>query len=122
VLLAAAVDQGFESDASPDVEGGDTFRGVHLVPDQGQQIDPERGDVDRNLADGLGGVGVEQNPVLVGDAGEFGDGLQGAGLVVGQHDRYQHGAVGDRGGERRRLDPALDVDGQLGDFDAVQPV
>jgi hypothetical protein len=37
------------------------------VSDQSQQINPERADVDGNLADGLGGVGVEQRALLTSE-------------------------------------------------------
>jgi hypothetical protein len=52
------------------------------VADDGEQVDAERGDVDGDLSRGLGGVGVEREAVAVRDAGEVGDGLDGAGLVV----------------------------------------
>ncbi|MEU8403492.1 hypothetical protein AB0C28_50660 [Nonomuraea sp. NPDC048892] len=37
------------------------------MPDHGEQVDAQRLDVDADLADGLGGVAVQQRPVLAGE-------------------------------------------------------
>jgi hypothetical protein len=63
---------------------------------------------------------VQRHTVVARDAGESGDRLQGAGLVVGQHDRDQDGARGDRGGQVRRVHLAVAVDGRVGHLDPVQ--
>lgn len=49
-----------------------------------------------------------------------GDGLEGAGLVVGCHDGDQHGVGGERGGQGVGGDDAVVVDGQVGHVHAVQ--
>ena len=51
-------------------------------------------ELDRQVPDGLHGVGVERHPVLVGDGGELRDRLHGADLVVGPHDAGQGDVVG----------------------------
>ena len=58
------------------------------MADHGKQVDARLAHVDRDLADGLGGVGVEERSVLAGDVGQLVDGLQHAGLVIGGHDRH----------------------------------
>jgi len=60
---------------------------VYFVPDHGREVHAEFGHIDRDLVGGLGGVGVEQRTVGVGDPGELG--LQGSGLGVGEHDADQ---------------------------------
>jgi hypothetical protein len=64
-------------------------------------------------------VGVEQGAVVVGDAGQVGGRLPGAVSFVGEHDRDQGGVVGDRGGQRRRVDVSVRVAGQVGDLHAM---
>jgi hypothetical protein len=54
---------------------------------------------------------VDRDAVGVGDAGEFGDGLDGAGLVVGQHEGDQDGVRGDRRGQIVRVGQARAIDG-----------
>jgi hypothetical protein len=61
------------------------------VTGDGEQIDAPGCCVDGDLPGRLGGVGVEQDAAGMGDAGQFGDGLQHTGLVVCCHDRHQHG-------------------------------
>jgi hypothetical protein len=51
-----------------------------------QQIDAERGHVDRHRTDRLHGVGVEEHAVLVGETRQLGDGLERTRDVVGGHD------------------------------------
>jgi hypothetical protein len=92
------------------------------VPDQGEQVDAECAEVDRDLPDSLCGVGVEQHPVGVSGADEFLDGLDGSGLVVRQHDGHQGGAWRDRGLQFLRINQAVPIDGQDGDLSAVQPM
>ncbi len=62
-LVAAAVDEGGEADlgvAAADVEGADPLGAVELVGGKGHQVELVVVHVDREAADGLGGVGVEE--------------------------------------------------------------
>ena len=61
-----------------------------------QKIDAELIYVGRNLADGLGGIGVKQDAVLMGDSGAILDRLDRADLVVGMHDADEDRARRDR--------------------------
>jgi hypothetical protein len=94
------------------------------VADDGEEVDGEvvDVDVDGDLADGLGGVGVEQDAVPASDPGQLADRLDGAGLVVGVHDRRQHRRRCDGGLERLGVDEAMAIDGKGGDPEAVEPV
>jgi hypothetical protein len=67
--LPATWDEGFEKHPGTDVEGTHALGGVYLVADHAEQVDAKSAHVDRDLADGLGGVGVEERSVLAGDAG-----------------------------------------------------
>ena len=51
-------------------------------------------DVDGDLADGLDGVGVEEDALLVADFADLADGLDDADFVVGVHDGDEDGLVG----------------------------
>ena len=63
-------------------------------------------------ADRLDGVGVERGAVLVRDARELGDGLDGADHVVGEHHRGE-ARVGAEGGlVGVEVDDAVVVDGR----------
>jgi hypothetical protein len=64
---------------------------------------------------------VEQGAARVGDLGEFTDGLDGAGFVVGVHDRYQRCPLGDRGFQFGGIDQAVLVDRKFSDPESVQP-
>ena len=58
---------------------------AHLVRRQGHEVGTEYRHVDRNAAQRLGGIDVQPGAVAVGDRRRLGDGLDHAGLVVGQH-------------------------------------
>ena len=81
---------------------------------------PLAGEVDRNLADRLHGVGVERHPGVGRDRGQLGDRLYGADLVVRPLDA-DHGDVGAvrgrgaRGSGRRRSRPAASTGSQVDD-------
>jgi hypothetical protein len=89
-FLPAAVDHWLQRGPGPHVKDGDPLWRVHLVPDHGQQVCPQRGHVDGDLADRLGGVHVQQPAMGVHGVRDLADRLQRPGLVVGQHHRHQH--------------------------------
>ena len=90
----------------PHVERTDAFGRVHLVPDDRQQVDAQIVDARRHLPDRLGRVGVERHAVAPRDLGDLGDRLERADLVVGVHDRDQHGPRLDRSRDVARVDEA----------------
>ena len=110
-LVGAAVEERGEADVAADEEDAGALRGVHLVAGDGEQVDVlERGlgaEVEGELAGGLDGVGVEESAGGVGDGGEFGDGLDDAGLVVGEHDGDEPRVGAEGGCEGGGLDEAV---------------
>ena len=95
------------------------LRSVNLVRRDRRQIDVVLNHVERNLADRLHRVGVEQHAALMAQRADFADRLQHANLVVGGHDRDQdrlviHGAL-----QVVEIDPAILLHRQIGDAEAV---
>ena len=86
-LLEAAEELRRELDAMAHDERADAERAVEFVRGEGHRRRAECAEVDGELADDLRGVGVEGDAVLVADGGEFGDGLEDAGFVVGRASR-----------------------------------
>jgi len=118
-LVAAAV----QNRAQPrprapaaDVESADAFRTVDFVGAHRQQVDVHRVDVDRQHADALRGVGVEEDLALPSQRADLGDRLHRADLVVDVHDRDQHRVVADRVRHLLRIETAGGVDRQVGHF------
>ena len=66
-------------------ECADAERAAELVGGDGHRGGAEFAEVERQFAGGLGGIGVERDVVLVADGGQFGDGLDDARFVVGEH-------------------------------------
>ena len=120
--MAAAVDLRIKPDPGvllADVQGADALGAVHLVTAEAQQVDAHFLDVDRNLADGLHGVSVEEDALFLA---KFADGLdrqQRADFVVGGHDRDKDRLVGHRFADLLGRDLAELVHGQVGDLEAV---
>ena len=106
----------------------DSDRRADLVPGQGKRVETAGGEVDRQLADGLDGVAVHRDAVLVGDRDDLGDRLDGADLVVGPHhgdERDGFRVAVQRRVERVEPDAAEAVDRQpldLGALVAGQPL
>src|SRR6185369_4125854 len=110
-LVRAAVEHGRESHAAPDIEDADSLGRVELVAGEGEEVDvleeAVRADVERELAAGLDGVGVEKSAAGVSDSGEGVDGLDNASLVIGVHDADEARVGLERGEKRGGLDGAL---------------
>mmetsp|Transcript_36943 Transcript_36943/g.119160 ORF Transcript_36943/g.119160 Transcript_36943/m.119160 type:complete len:513 (-) Transcript_36943:27-1565(-) len=114
-LLAPAVDDRAQADAglAPDVEGADALGAVHLVGRDGQQGDVHLGHVDRDLADALGAVGVEEDTFVLADLANLIDRLQDTDLVVHVHDGDQRGVWADRLLQLLQVDDAVGAHGQV---------
>jgi hypothetical protein len=84
------------------------------VAGDGEEIDAELGHVGRNLADGLGRVGVKQDAALARDARALCDRFDGADLVVGVHDGDEDRARRDGAAQIGGIDAAGAVDRQVG--------
>ena len=105
-FLTPAGRGGGEARPAPDPECAGALRAVELVRRDREQIDAERGHVDRQLAGRLHGVGVEQGAVPVRDVGQLRDRLHRADLVVGVHHGDERRVAGDGRLQSRRLDDA----------------
>lgn len=103
----------------------DSLRPVDLVRGEREQVDAERIGTDRDPAERLHRVGVHQRPRVasmhgLGDPGNI---LDGAHLVVDEHDGNQKGLVGDRGRHQLGGDAAVAVaggDGERGQTDGLE--
>ena len=62
---------------------------MKLVAGERERVDVEFAHIDGDVAHGLHRVGVEGRTVRVGNGGELANGLDGADLVVGEHDRNE---------------------------------
>jgi hypothetical protein len=80
---------------------------------------PFGAEIERELAGGLDGVGVEECSGSVGDGCEFSDRLNDAGLVVREHDADEFCVGADGGFECGGFDNALRSGLEEGDFDFV---
>jgi hypothetical protein len=72
--------------AAANIQRAHALRPVDLVAGEREQVDVVGLHVDGNLADGLHGVGVEDDALLVAELADLGDGLDDADLVVRVHD------------------------------------
>src|SRR5579863_61483 len=121
-LMAAAIDNGGNLNAgifSADVQRADALGPVHFVAGDRHEVDIHLVHIDWNLADGLGGVGVEDDAALMTELADFGDGLHDADLVVGSHDGDQNGFVIHGALEILEIDQAVFLHRQVSDAIAV---
>lgn len=121
LLLTATVDDGQKTNArlSSDVECTDALRAINLVTRDRQQVNVHLVDVDRHLAEALGGVSVEESLVSAAHRTNLLDGLLDSDLVVhvdnGTHERVRSQSclqlvkIDEAGGE---------FDGKVGDLEA----
>ena len=115
-------------DAVADEEDSGSLRGVHLVAGDGEEVDVLEGsgevgpaEVEGELGGGLNGVGMEEDGGVVGlgETGKLADGLDGSGLVVGEHDGDEL-CVGAEGGfEGVGIDEAVGGGREVGDVEAA---
>lgn len=82
---------------------------------EGEQVDLERVDVDRDFAGGLHGVGVEINIGFFGDAADVFEGLDGAEFVVSVHDGDEGGFWAEGGAQAVGRDEAVAIYGEVAD-------
>ena len=93
-------------------------RPADLVPGDGQRVGAAGGEIERELAERLDGVGVKRDAVRMRDGGEFTNRVDRADLVVGPHHRDHRDigrVLGDGGGQRVGVHPAEVVDLQPAD-------
>lgn len=118
-FLTAAQKVGGEGSAGLQVQGAHALGAADLVSREGSRIHAELLHIERHLAQGLHGIGVEEGAALVGQRRQLADGLDGAHLGIRRLHRDEHRVVGERLGQRRGLDEALAVGAQVGDEHAL---
>ena len=114
--MPAAVELRAQPDARParpDVQRAAPLGAVHLVGAHGHQVDAVVLHVDGHLADALGGVAVKQHAAFLGELADLPDGMQGADLVVGVHQRNEDGVVAEGVLDVVDVDPAVPIDRQI---------
>ena len=105
--------------APADVQRAHAAGPVELVSGQGQHVDVLGVHVDRQVAHGLDGVHMEGDALFPAKRPDLSDGLDGANLVVGEHDGHQGGVRPDGGGHVGYLYNAALAHRQQGDLEAV---
>ena len=94
------------------VERAHALGGIELVAAQAVEVHAQRFHVHRDLAQGLDAVHVQRHASLAGETGDFGDGLDDAGFVVGVHNRDQHGLGAQRAAQVFGIHRAVRAHGQ----------
>jgi len=125
--VGASVEKRRQLYALVDEKQAGPLRRVHFVPGEGEQVDVFElaGEVNRKLGSGLYGVGVDEDlrAILFGEgfrkARDFADGLNGSGLIVGEHYGDEPGVGCECGFEGCGVDDAAGVRCEVGDFDAA---
>ena len=118
--MATAFEQGEEANlgvAAADVEGTYPFGAVELMGGEAEQVEVVGLDVEGEFADGLGGVGMEEDAVVVAEGADLADGVKGTDLVIGGHDRDEESLIGEGLCHLVGADGAVLVDGEDGEFD-----
>ncbi len=94
-LVGPAVEERREADVAAGEKDSGALGGIELVAGDAEEIyvlqRTIKAEVEWELACGLDGVGVEEGSGSVSEVGQFGDGLDGAGLVVGKDDADEAG-------------------------------
>jgi hypothetical protein len=85
---------------------------------EGHQVDLQLGEVDVDLAGGLGRIDVEDDALLAADLADLGDRLDHADLVVHEHHRDHHGVGADGRLQHLEVDQAVFLDVEVGGLEA----
>ncbi len=119
-FLAAAGDEGQERHAAPEEQDANALGAVKFVPGEAHHIDAQAAHVKVEETGGLHGVGMHHDaaveflrPLLHG-GGDFGNGVDGANLIVGVHYGNNGGLAGDGVIDSLRVNLAVVINGQAG--------
>ena len=110
-LLATTCVLGGECHPVAHPERADALRPVNLVCGEREQVDVQHLGLERDPAERLHGVGVDQRP-RIAPAHRLGDRrdiLDGTGLVIDEHDGNQDGLGGDGRRDGGRVDAAVSI-------------
>ncbi len=117
-LMAAADQQRLEWGAPAHEHRAYSLGSVHLVGADGEQVAAEAADVKGDLARALHRIDVEESTCRAGDSSDFFNGLQDAGLIVGQHHADQAGFGPEGALNVRRIDEAAGLRRDVSRFDS----
>ncbi len=118
-FMSAPEKQRLERSIFADVQRAHAFWPVELVCGDREEIDFEFADVDANFARGLHRIAMKINIRFESDAPDFGDGLDGAELVIRVHHGDENGFGAKRAAHILGIDNAVTGDREPGDFDAL---
>ena len=91
---------------------------MEFVAADHQEIGAQSAGVDRDLAHGLDRVAKQRRTRGMSQTRDFGNRLQGADFVIGEHQADQAGTGVDGGGKTFRLGHTLGVGPDFGGFDS----
>lgn len=120
-LLTTTADDGFQSDSWPttDVSCTNAHGAVDLVGGDGHQVNVHGVNVNGDLANSLGSVGVEEDLLGPAKLADFLEGLDDANLVVDSHDTDDGGVGSDGSLQLRHVDQAAALHWEIGHFEAL---
>ena len=117
-LLVAADNIGLKLGPALDIQHSDAFGGMKLVGAERQEIHPQLANIHLEFAGHLNGVGVAEYSLAAAQGGDFLDGEEHAGLVVGHHDRND-GCIGpDRALQEMQVERTIAFHRQIGHLEA----
>ena len=118
-FVSATVDLRLQALLGPraDVERTDALGTVDFMGGKRHQVDRPVRQVNRHLARTLGGIDVEQGPVFTHALADGRDVVDGAQLIVDQHQRHQEGVLAQCLADRLRSDQPIGVGQQISDID-----
>ncbi len=122
-LLAAAGELGRREDAVSRHQRTHPLGAVRLVGAEADQVHPEAVEAEAEPAQTLDRIGVDQGTRVAGadGAGDRGDLLDGADLVVGQHHGHQDRVGPDRGSHLGGIDPPAPIAADHGQLGGTRP-
>ena len=118
-LLLAAIEKVLKLHATAHIQKADALGAVDLVGRRRQHVDAQLVHVDGLMAEGLHRVGVEGDARLVGGRRQLANRLDGADLVVGEHDGGQDGVRADGRLEVLNAHESVLVHGKIGHLEAL---
>src|SRR5580765_2001061 len=97
-FMAAAIDHRSKPHRGvlANVKCATPFGAIKLMRGQGSQIDIGTGDIQRNLAQGLHSVRVEEHTALTAELTDFFNRLKHASFIIGRHNADQDCLVSER--------------------------
>ena len=118
-FLLTAIEEVLKLHAAAHIQKADALGAVDLVGRRRQHVDAQLVHVDGLMAEGLHRVGVEDDARLVGGRRQLANRLDGADLVVGEHDGGQDGVRADGRLEVLNAHESVLVHGKIGHLEAL---